>query len=49
MNINNLGHMTKMAAIPIYDKNPSKNSRTAGIGIHQISDEPPYCLLEPGT
>ena len=24
MYINNLGHMTKMAAIPIYGKNPSK-------------------------
>ena len=24
MYINNLGHMTKMAAMPIYDKNPSK-------------------------
>ena len=23
--INNLGHMTKMAAMPIYGKNPSKN------------------------
>ena len=25
MYINNLGHMTKMAAMPIYGKNPSKN------------------------
>ena len=24
--INNQGHMTKMAAMPIYDKNPSKSS-----------------------
>ena len=24
MYINNLGHLTKMAAIPIYGKNPSK-------------------------
>ena len=24
MYINNLGHMTKMAAMPIYNKNPSK-------------------------
>ena len=24
MYINNLGHMTKMAAMPIYGKNPSK-------------------------
>ena len=24
MFINNLGHMTKMAAMPIYGKNPSK-------------------------
>ena len=23
-NMNNLGHMTKMAAMPIYSKNPSK-------------------------
>ena len=32
MYINNLGHMTKMAAMPIYGKNPSKNyfSRTGG-------------------
>ena len=26
--INNLGHMTKMAAMPIYGKNPSKISET---------------------
>ena len=26
--INNPGHMTKMAAIPIYGKNPSKNHWT---------------------
>ena len=31
MNINNLGHMTKMAAIPIYGKNPSKISRKLGV------------------
>ena len=32
MYINNLGHMTKMAAMPIYGKNPSKVffSRTGG-------------------
>ena len=32
MYINNLGHMTKMAAMPIYGKNPSKIffSRTGG-------------------
>ena len=32
MYINNVGHMTKMAAMPIYDKNPSKlfNSGTGG-------------------
>ena len=32
MHINNPGHMTKMAAMPIYDKNPSKIffSRTGG-------------------
>ena len=32
MYINNPGHMTKMAAMPIYDKNPSKIffSRTGG-------------------
>ena len=28
MYINNLGHMTKMVAMPIYGKNPSKISRT---------------------
>ena len=33
MYIRNLGHMTKMAAIPIYGKNPSKIffSRTGGL------------------
>ena len=33
MYINNLGHMTKMAAMPIYSKNPSKIffSRTGGL------------------
>ena len=32
MYINNPGHMTKMAAMPIYGKNPSKifSSRTSG-------------------
>ena len=32
MYINNSGHMTKMAAMPIYGKNPSKiiSSRTSG-------------------
>ena len=32
MYINNVGHMTKMAAMPIHSKNPSKNvfSRTGG-------------------
>ena len=31
MFINNLGHMTKMATMPIYGKNPSKIfSRTSG-------------------
>ena len=32
MYINNLGHLTKMAAMPIYGKNPSKIffSRTGG-------------------
>ena len=32
MYINNLGHMTKMAAMPIFGKNPSKIffSRTGG-------------------
>ena len=32
MYINNLGHMSKMAAMPIYGKNPSKIfSRTGGL------------------
>ena len=33
MYIRNPGHMTKMAAMPIYDKNPSKIffSRTGGL------------------
>ena len=32
MNINNPGHMTKMAAMPIYGKNPSKTfSGTGGL------------------
>ena len=33
MYINNLGHMTKMASMPIYGKNPSKIffSRTGGL------------------
>ena len=30
MYINNPGHMTKMAAMPIYGKNPSKISGTGG-------------------
>ena len=30
MYIRNPGHMTKMAAMPIYGKNPSKISRTGG-------------------
>ena len=30
MFINNPGHMTKMAAMPIYGKNPSKFSGTTG-------------------
>ena len=30
MYINILGHMTKMATMPIYDKNPTKMSRTGG-------------------
>ena len=30
MYINNPGHMTKMAAMPIYGKNPSKIFKTGG-------------------
>ena len=32
MYINNLGHMTKMAAVPIYGKNPFKNSTPELVG-----------------
>ena len=31
MYINNLGHLTKMAAMPIYGQNPSKMSGTGGL------------------
>ena len=32
INTNELGHMTKMAAMPIYGKNLKKSSTTEGIG-----------------
>ena len=35
MYINNLGHMTKMAAMPIYGKNPSKIIESGGVVVER--------------